>query len=496
MANDPREHALYTATQVRLIDQVAISRLRIAGPELMRRAALAAWQLLRRRWPQARRLLVLAGGGNNGGDAFELAHLALRDGLAVEVLALTAASTGDAGVMRAAFVAAGGAVVVATAGLVVPMADVCVDGLFGSGLARDVDGVARGLIEQVNASGMPVLALDVPSGLDADRGVPRAVAMRAAATLCFVAWKRGLFTAQGAEYCGERELATLDIPLTAYEEFAAGANLLGADVFASLPRRRAHANKGDCGHVLVVGGDHGFGGAVQLCAAAALRSGAGLVSVATHAMHVGALNAALPEAMAHGVEEDADLQALLARASVIALGPGLGQSDWSHHLFAAALAVDKPCVVDADALNLLARMPRELGAHCVITPHPGEAARLLGCSVHQVQADRFESVRALAKRFNAMAVLKGSGSLIAAPDGRIAVCAWGNPGMASGGMGDLLTGVIAALLAQGLDAWQAAGLGVAVHARAGDLAAASGERGMIATDLLPHLRIMLNGRFA
>lgn len=494
MANDPREQALYTATQVRLIDQVAISRLHIPGPDLMRRAARAAYALLRRRWPQARRLLVLAGGGNNGGDAFEVASLALHDGLAVEVLALTAASTGDAAVMRAGVLAAGGAIRVVVPDGNLPEADVCVDGLFGSGLARDVDGVARGLIEQVNASGVPVLALDVPSGLDADRGMPRAVAMRAAATICFVGWKRGLFTAQGAEYCGARELASLDIPQAAYEEFAPAASLLDEAIFSALPRRRAHANKGDCGHVLVVGGDHGFGGAVQICASAALRSGAGLVSVATHATHVGAINAGLPEAMALGVEEDAELEMLLARASVIALGPGLGQSDWSHHLFAAALAAGKPGVVDADALNLLAQAPRELGLRCVITPHPGEAARLLGCGVQEVQADRFESAKALARRFNAMAVLKGSGSLIAAPDGRIAVCGWGNPGMASGGMGDLLTGVIAALLAQGLDAWNAACVAVAAHARAGDLAAAGGERGLIASDLLPHLRALLNGK--
>jgi len=485
---------LYTAEQVRRIDRAAIDGLGIPGIELMRRAAAAAFASVRRRWPAARRLVVLAGAGNNGGDAFLLGALALREGFAVDAIALTEASTGEASAAREAFLAAGGSIALAGQGIELPDADVHVDGLFGSGLARDVDGVARTLIEALNARRANVLALDIPSGLDADRGVPRGVAVRADATVCFVGWKRGLFTTDGADCCGARELATLDIPASAFDGIAADAQLLGNDVFDALPPRRANSNKGSYGHVLVVGGDHGFGGAVRLCAAAALRSGAGLVSAATRASHVAAFNAALPEAMARGVEAKADLDALLARASVLALGPGLGQGEWSRALFDAALATAKPCVVDADALNLFAHSSRPLGAMRVITPHPGEAARLLGCDVATIQSDRFRAARELARRHDAIAVLKGSGSLVAAPDGRVAVCPWGNPGMASGGMGDVLTGVIAALLAQGLPAWEAACLGVAAHARAGDLAAADGgQRGLLASDLLPPLRRVLNG---
>ena len=320
---------------------------------------------------------------------------------------------------------------------------------------------------------------------------PSGIAVRADATVCFVGWKRGLFTADGADCCGVRELATLGIPSSAFDGVSADARLLGNEAFDALPPRRANSNKGTYGHVLVIGGDHGFGGAVRLCAAAALRGGAGLVSVATRASHVGAFNAALPEAMACGVETKADLDALLARASVLALGPGLGQGEWSRDLFEAAFAMAKPCVVDADALNLLAQAPRPLGAAAVITPHPGEAARLLGCDVATIQSDRFRAVRELARRYGAVAVLKGSGSLVAAPDGRVAVCPWGNPGMAGGGMGDLLTGVVAVLLAQGLSAGDAACLGVAAHARAGDLAAVDGQRGLLASDLLPALRCVL-----
>jgi NAD(P)H-hydrate epimerase len=351
----PIDRNLYTAEQTRRIDRAAIDGLGIPGIELMRRAAAAAFAALRRRWPSARRLVVLAGAGNNGGDAFLLGALALREGFAVDALALTATSTGDAGAAREAFVAAGGSLTLAGQGRALPDADVYVDGLFGSGLSRDIDGAARDLIEALNARRANVLALDVPSGLDADRGVPRGVAVRADATVCFAGWKCGLFTADGADCCGERELATLDIPLAAFNGIDAPAQRLGDDVFDALPPRRANSNKGSYGHVLVLGGDHGFGGAVRLCAAAALRSGAGLVSVATRAAHVAAFNAALPEAMARGVETTADLDALLARASVLALGPGLGQDEWSQALFDAALATAKPCVVDADALNLLAR---------------------------------------------------------------------------------------------------------------------------------------------
>jgi len=495
-ATMPIDRALYTAEQTRRIDRAAIDGLGMAGIELMRRAAAAALATLRERWPTARRIVVLAGAGNNGGDAFLLGALALREGFAVEALALTAASSGDAALAREAFLAAGGSIALAAPGAGLPEADVHVDGLFGSGLSRDVDGVARELIEALNVRRGKVLALDVPSGLDADCGVPRGVAVRADATVCFVGWKRGLFTADGADFCGARSLATLDIPASAFDGIAADARLLGADVVDALPPRRANSNKGSYGHVLVVGGDHGFGGAVRLCAAAALRSGAGLLSVATRAAHVAAFNAAQPEAMARSVESATELDALLTRASVLALGPGLGQGDWSRVLFDAALAGARPCVVDADALNLLAQSPRTLGAANVITPHPGEAARLLGCDVATIQSDRFRAARELARRYDSIAVLKGSGSLVAAPDGRVALCAWGNPGMASGGMGDVLTGVIAALLAQGLSAWDAACVGVAAHARAGDLAAAAGERGLLAGDLPAYLRRVLNGALA
>jgi NAD(P)H-hydrate epimerase len=309
----------------------------------------------------------------------------------------------------------------------------------------------------------------------------------------FVGWKRGLFTADANDVCGVRELSLLDLPPRAFEGIDADARLLDGSIGRLLPPRSANVNKSSFGHVLVLGGDEGFGGAVRLAGEAALRCGAGLVSVATRREHVMAVNAARPDLMARGIDDAIALEPLLDRACVIAAGPGLGQHDWGRALLAAVFTTSKTMVVDADALNLLAQAPQPLSGSAVLTPHPGEAARLLGCDVATVQRDRFAAVRQLAARYAAVVVLKGAGSLVADPAGRVAVCPWGNPGMASAGMGDVLTGVIAALLAQGLDAWDAARLGVALHSRAGDIAAADAPRGLVAGDLLPVLRRLANG---
>jgi NAD(P)H-hydrate epimerase len=484
---DPQS-ALYTTAQVRALDRATIDG-GIAGIELMERAARAALDVLRRRWPQAQTVCVVCGPGNNGGDGFLLAALACMAGMRAHVIATSEHSTGDAMLARERCIREGGQVVLAMTTL--PDADVYVDALFGSGLNRAPAGDAAKLIAALNAQTRPVLALDVPSGLDAGTGVAFDPCMRAAATVCFVGWKRGMFTAQGADQCGERSLATLDIPANVYAQAQPDATLLAP---RALPPRARDNHKGRQGHVLAIGGDLGAGGAVRMCGEAAARVGAGLVSLATREANVGAILAARPELMPQGVHVPRNLEPLLARASVLAVGPGLGQDEWGRGLWNAALDAGKPLVLDADGLNLLAASPRALPSACVLTPHPGEAARLLGMTTSQIQSDRFAAVRALAQKYRTVAVLKGAGSLIADPDGRVAVCPWGNPGMASGGTGDVLTGVIAGLLAQGLDTWEAACLGVGLHARAGDLAARAGERGLLASDLFPYLRALVNGR--
>ena len=484
--------ALYTVAQVRAFDRAAIDTHAIAGYELMQRAATAAFAHLRTRWPQARRIVVLCGSGNNGGDGYVLACLALAAGFDVGVVAAEPVRAGgDAARARAAWIEAGGRMMDASSAL--PGADVYVDALFGTGLTRAPQGAAQDLIEQVNRAKRPTLALDVPSGVDADNGNVPGSAIDATTTITFVARKRGMFTGAARDHCGAIALDDLAIPATVFAQARADAGLLDADTIdASLPPRAPNAHKGNFGHVLAIGGDLGFGGAIRLASEAALRVGAGLVSVATRAEHVGALNAARPELMASGVGGPQELEMLLQRASVIALGPGLGQRAWGHALWHTAIAAGKPVVLDADGLNLLARDPLSLPANTVLTPHPGEAARLLACDTRAIATDRFAAVRELARRHQCVCVLKGAGTLVATPQGEVAVCPWGNPGMASGGMGDVLTGVIAGLLAQGLDAYSAASIGVALHARAGDIAARDGESGLLASDLFAPLRVLRN----
>lgn len=486
---------LLRSDQVREIDRRAIAACGGDGFGLMSAAAMAAYRRLRANWPEARRLLVCVGPGNNGGDGLVLAAIAKREGLDVWTVSI-GADRSPSGPAREARAMADAAGVVESAWLgsgVWPDVDLVVDALYGIGLSRPPEGDAARLIEAINRSPLPVLALDVPSGLDADSGWAPGVAVRASATVCFIAWKRGLWTGEGPALAGTRWLERLDVD----EAHVAAAGLAGkllepALLARALPPRAPTAHKGHYGHVLAVGGDHGYAGAVRLAAEAAARSGAGLVSVATRAEHVAAIVSARPELMVRGVAQTGELESLLERATVLALGPGLGTSTWSTALWLRAIGCERPMVVDADALNLLARSPRSLAPGSVLTPHPGEAARLLGCDTAAIASDRFAAAQSLATRFGAVVVLKGAGTVIADSSGAFAICPFGNPGMASGGMGDVLTGVIAALLAQGHGPFDAATLGVLAHAQAGDRAAARGQRGLLASDLLAELRWVLN----
>ncbi|WP_158883615.1 NAD(P)H-hydrate dehydratase [Rhodanobacter sp. L36] len=490
MHNHSHRRGLYTVEQMRTLESEARATLEISGPDLMRRAARAALNDLRRRWPQANRIGVYCGPGNNGGDGFLLAVLLRETGLRVSVMATTTLSGGDATHARDEWTSNGGEILLWGEQVDLSDADLHVDALYGIGLNRAPDPSIASLIERINASKQPTFALDVPSGLNADTGDCAGTAIRADATITFIADKRGLHTGRAADHAGEIELATLGVPESSRPSLQPDAALLVAE---SLPPRARYANKGNNGHVLVIGGDHGMAGAARLAGESALRVGAGLVSVATRASHIASMNAARPELMAHAVEDASALESMLKRATVLALGPGLGDSAWSKALWSMALDASKSLVLDADGLNLLAKNPRVFSSPTVLTPHPGEAARLLGKKTVDIEKDRFAAARELAKKYSAVVVLKGSGSLIADPNGRLDVCPWGNPGMASGGMGDLLTGVVAALLAQGCPPWEAACLGVSLHARAGDVAARNGERGLLASDLLAPLRVLVNG---
>lgn len=485
---------LFDTRAARRIDQDATAALGGDGYVLMQRAGEAAWQLLRQRWPQACRVLVACGSGNNGGDGLVLARLALQAGMQVQVVLPEGVQPRSSLALRAAadYAAAGGRPTPFPCAL--HGADVLVDALLGIGLDAAPRAPLAALVEALNAAGRPVFALDVPSGIDADRGSAPGAAVRAACTLQFIVEHAGLRTGAALDHTGELLLAPLQIDAAMHIGAApACAQLLRApDLRQWLQPRLRDSHKGRSGHVLCVGGDHGGGGAVLLAAEAALRAGAGLASTATRTAHVAALLARRPEAMAHAVEDAGALAPLLERAGVVACGPGLGQSPWGAQLLAAVLRSGRPLVLDADALNLL--VPGTvLPADTILTPHPGEAARLLRTSPAQVQADRFAAAAALARHYGCVVVLKGAGSIIAAPHRVPCVLDAGNPGMATGGMGDLLTGTIAAMRAQGLEAFEAACAGALLHSLAGDAAAAEdGERGLLPSDLLPWLRRLAN----
>ncbi|UKE68060.1 NAD(P)H-hydrate dehydratase [Xanthomonas cerealis pv. cerealis] len=485
---------LYDTAAARRIDAQATALLGGDGYTLMQRAGQAAWQTLLQHWPQAQRILVACGSGNNGGDGYVLARLAHCAGRHVRVLQLSGPQSALAQRACTDYIGVGGRIEVFDAALA--GADVVVDALLGIGLNRAPDAELAALLGALAGLGAPVLALDVPSGVDAEHGsVPGAV-LPATLTVQFIVAHAGLYTGAALNQVGATALATLEVPAAAFDGCVAQAQAwTGAALAARLAPRRRDSHKGDSGHVLCIGGNFGSGGAVMLTAEAALRSGAGLVSVATRDAHVAPLLARCPEAMTHAVEDGAALAPLLRRASVVALGPGLGQDEWAQGLWRLTLAAELPAVIDADALNLLAQAqaqaPRAL-PDAVLTPHPGEAGRLLGIATAEVQRDRFAAAAALAERYQAAVVLKGAGSIVAAPGEVPRVIAAGNPGMAVGGMGDLLTGVIAALRAQGLAAFEAASVGALLHAAAGDCAATEGQRGLLPSDLLPVLRHLAN----
>ena len=485
---------LYRAAQCRELDRLAIEEFGISGNILMERAGEAAFNALRANWPAAKRIAVLCGIGNNGGDGYVIARLAHEQGLDVTVL-----QVGDSNRLQGDALSA----LQRLEGVdVSPVPyeeqdlgqfDVLVDALLGTGLSGEVRTPFLLAINALNQSPKPVLAVDIPSGLNADSGMPCGLAVQADSTITFIGMKQGLLTGMAADYCGQLLFDDLKIPPAVYKRIKPAATRLAYSSLQGLlqPRRRS-SHKGDYGHVLIVGGNFGMTGAARLAGEAALRTGAGLVSIATRKDHAAIISSARPELMSHGIESGEALKALSARASVIAIGPGLGQDEWAQELLAMAVARNLPLVVDADALNLLAQVELQR-QNWILTPHPGEAARLLGESPQTIAADRYGALQRLTEKYSATVVLKGAGTVVLAPNAVPAVCGGGNPALASGGMGDVLTGIIAGLIAQGLELSKAAQLAVCLHRSAADLAIRGiGERGLLATDLMPSIRRLMN----
>lgn len=480
--------SLHDAAQVRALD-ACLMAAGTSGAVLMQRAAQAAWRALRRRWPQVRKLCVLAGPGNNAGDGYLLAVLARRAGWDVQVYSLAdPARLRDAAAQAYAEACAQGVQVQPWHAEAV-LDGLLVDAMLGTGLAGELREPYASAVARINASGLPCLALDIPSGLCADTGRLWGAAVRADLTVTFIALKLGLFTGAGPDQVGELCFADLQADAALCAAAPAVAQRLTAGNLQRLPARPRTTHKGRCGRLLVVGGERGYGGAALLAAQSGLRGGAGMVSLATREEHVAGALARCPELMVRGLLSSGQLLALLPGHDVLVVGPGLGQGAWGRSLLTAAAQFEGAQVWDADALNLLAAGRVQIRAGAVLTPHPGEAARLLGCSLAEVQDDRPAAALRLAQRYQAVVVLKGAGSLVT--DGHtLRLCEHGHPAMAGPGLGDVLAGLIGALLAQGLAALPASELAVWLHARAGERLGQAG-RGLLASELVGVIRELL-----
>ena len=475
--------------------------------QLMTRAAQALLDFINRQYSDIEHMTIVCGAGNNAGDGYVLARLArlqeTEPRLKIQLLSIIDPNTltGDALLAYKDWLDCGGTVDSMADGHF-SATDLIVDALIGTGLDRALEGKWYDAVKTINKSLKPILAVDIPSGLDANTGATYGIAIKATHTITFIAQKMGMFTAQARHHCGTIQFASLGVPDSLYQQVEPGATLLEwANLSNHLPSRSPVSHKGDHGHLLIIGGDYGMAGACRIAGEAALRSGAGLVTIATRKDNVNAITSGRPELMVHGIDTSDELDPLLQRASTLAIGPGLGTRQWGMALFDKVIKHLKHqedqqlhCVIDADGLNIMAKHNISIqDSNIIYTPHFGEACRMLKHpnECPSEKTDRFNMIRELKKRYYGTIVLKGAGTLINTED-TIAICPYGNEGMASAGMGDCLTGIIGALLAQKMPIAEAARLGVCLHAKAGDLAAADGKIGMVVSDLLPKIRQLIN----
>jgi NAD(P)H-hydrate epimerase len=497
---------------MREIDRLATERHGVPSLDLMENAALEVVRAIEEEYGSlaGRRIVVLAGKGNNGGDALAVARLLLNRKAEVKVFLLVKGEdlAGDAAVQwgkcRDLPLAVREAVDQSAVEAALARADLAVDGLFGTGLKSPLTGVARSVVEALNGARLQgVVAIDLPSGVDADSGAVLGAAVHATTTVTLALPKRGLFLYPGAGYVGKLRVADIGIPAPLLDEAPAEVVVTEegevADLLKPFP---PDVHKGRRGHLLVVAGSLGKTGAAVMTARGALRCGAGLVTVAVPATLQPLVAQQIMEAMTLPLAETKDrtlapealepiLQALEGK-DVLAIGPGLSTHTETVDLVRALLPrVRGPVVLDADSLNALAGAPeilRQMPSPCLLTPHPGEMGRLMGAGAAAVQGDRLGTARAFALRWGVYVVLKGAHTVMAMPDGRLRINPTGGPGMATGGTGDVLTGMLGALLAQGFSPEEAMTAGVYLHGKAGELAeAAYGERGMVAGDLIEQI---------
>lgn len=503
---------LYSVDSVVQLEQIAINQYNIPAYELMKRAGRAVFEVLKEDYIQCKNVLVLCGAGNNAGDGYVVARLATEAGYRVDVVGfmdpLKLKNEALLAYQDWANIAANNQADLS----LVDKADIIIDALLGTGLARDVSADWAQWINAVNDANKPVISIDIPSGLFANSGAIAGVAIEADTTVSFIGLKRGMFTAQAKDVCGEIVFNDLGVPAEAYTYVESHTRLIRELDYSLLEERKASSHKGKFGHVLIIGGNNGMPGAVILAAKAALRTGAGLVTIMTTQQNMVTISTAVPEAMIKTCEPDAQnnaaISALFAESFIdrithVAVGMGLGQDDWSMAMLKHCLQMNKPLLIDADALNLLASHDELYSAamsvpSLVITPHPGEAARLLSInektSTAGIQLDRFSAAEKLHILFDgcdsATVLLKGSGTLIY--DGHITiVCNLGSAAMSAPGMGDVLSGIVVALMAQHIEPMHAAEIAVCLHATAADLVSRGKTRGLLASDVVAALPELL-----
>lgn len=462
--------------------------------QLMQEAGTALFQWISERYDVSAKIIIVVGTGNNGGDGYVAATLLAQQNYHIAVASISPERklAGDAQTARQAWVDSGGHIYDATK-QTFDDNDLIVDALLGTGLQGEVKQDFAQIIHAINGSNSPVLSADIPSGIHADTGCTLGIAIAASTTITFVAIKPGLVTGNGKMHTGKLILAPLSIEACYRELSTPVAQWVGFHCFEPLPNRKLNSHKGDNGKLLCIGGNKGMAGAIALSAGAALRTGAGLVKVYCHQNSVSTIVQGRPEIMA----TDQNLHQLLHWADCIVLGPGLGQDSWSRETFNQVLSYmvheDKPIIIDADGLNLLSQHQHKIKLNnVIITPHSAEAARLLENTVAEVEAQRYASAVRLFERYHANCVLKGAGTIVRNTSGMF-VCADGNPGMSTAGMGDVLAGVMGALLAQGLSASDVSLYATCLHSASADMAAEThGQRGMIAGDLYEYLRKCVN----
>ncbi len=516
MTNPWNNRLFMTREQMREYDRIAIEEVGIPGPVLMENAGRGAAQIARRMLDGGRNVAVLAGPGNNGGDGFVIARHLLNSGIAVTThLAVDAEKiSGDARTNLDILRAMGGEIVnVASESSMENLASdlsgagLVVDALLGTGVSRTVEGHLARVIEVVNGAKITTLAVDLPSGLDCNTGSQWGSAINADATVTFGHIKRGLLLHPGTLLAGELHVVPIGAPALVSEKAGYDGTVLSEDsVKTLLPERGPNAHKGSFGHLRFMAGSLGKTGAAALGGQAAMRVGTGLVTIATTANAQPVIEARCMEVMVKSLLEKVDApltekvvnkaKKLLEGKAAVALGPGLTTAPGVSALTMRILQMmEVPAVVDADGLNILARDPSGAGrisAPMVFTPHPGEMARLTNKPVAAIQADRIGITREAARWHKVVLVLKGANTVIASPDGRVFVNPTGNPGMASGGMGDVLTGIIGGMLAQGLSPLEAALLGTYLHGHCADIAAKeTGAASLVASDLIVHLPAIL-----